>query len=32
MQVLETDGSLITGLHCYVFPELFTYFGFPAAL
>ena len=32
MQVLETDGSLITGLHAYVFPELFTYFGFPAAL
>ncbi len=32
LQVLETDGSLITGLHCYVFPELFTYFGFPAAL
>ncbi len=32
IQVLETDGSLISGLHCYVFPELFTYFGFPAAL
>jgi RNA polymerase sigma-70 factor, ECF subfamily len=32
MQVVETDGSLITGLHCYVFPELFTFFGFPAAL
>jgi RNA polymerase sigma-70 factor, ECF subfamily len=32
MQVLETDGSTITGLHCYVFAELFTYFGFPAAL
>ncbi len=32
IQVLETDGSLITGLHCYVFPDLFTYFGFPAAL
>ena len=32
IQVLETDDSLITGLHCYVFPELFTYFGFPAAL
>jgi RNA polymerase sigma-70 factor, ECF subfamily len=32
MQVLETDGSLITGLHCFVFPELFTYFGFPAAM
>ena len=32
LQVLETDGSLITGLHCYVFPELFTYFGFPATL
>jgi RNA polymerase sigma-70 factor (ECF subfamily) len=32
LQVLETDGSLITGMHCYVFPELFTYFGFPAAL
>jgi RNA polymerase sigma-70 factor, ECF subfamily len=31
MQVLETEGSVITGLHCYVFPELFTYFGFPAA-
>jgi RNA polymerase sigma-70 factor, ECF subfamily len=32
MQVVETDGGLITGLHCYVFPELFTYFGFPSAL
>ena len=32
LQVLETDGSMITGLHCYVFPELFAYFGFPAAL
>jgi len=32
LQVLETDGSLITGMHCYVFPALFTYFGFPAAL
>jgi RNA polymerase sigma-70 factor, ECF subfamily len=32
MQVLETDGGLITGLHCYVFPELFTYFGLPAVL
>ncbi len=32
LQVLETDGNRITGLHCYVFPELFTYFGFPAAL
>ena len=32
LQVLETDGSCITGMHCYVFPELFTYFGFPAAL
>jgi RNA polymerase sigma-70 factor, ECF subfamily len=32
IQVLETDGSLITGLHSYVFPELFPYFGFPAAL
>ena len=32
MQVVETDGSQITGLHCYVFPELFTYFGFPDAL
>ena len=32
LQVLETDGSLITGLHCYVFPALFTYFGFPSAL
>jgi RNA polymerase sigma-70 factor (ECF subfamily) len=32
IQVLETDGSLITGLHCHVFPELFTYFGFPATL
>jgi RNA polymerase sigma-70 factor, ECF subfamily len=32
IQVLETDGGLITGLHCYVFPELFTYFGFPGAL
>jgi hypothetical protein len=30
--VLETDGSLITGLHSYVFPELFAYFGFPPAL
>jgi len=32
MQVIETDGSLITDMHCYVFPELFTYFGFPAGL
>jgi len=32
LQVLETDGSHITGLHCYVFPELFAYFGFAAAL
>jgi RNA polymerase sigma-70 factor (ECF subfamily) len=32
IQVLETDGSLITGLHCFVFPELFTYFGLPDAL
>jgi RNA polymerase sigma-70 factor (ECF subfamily) len=32
LQVLETDGSLITGLHCFVFPELFTNFGFPATL
>jgi RNA polymerase sigma-70 factor (ECF subfamily) len=32
MQVVETDGTLITGLHCYVFPELFTFFGFPPAL
>jgi RNA polymerase sigma-70 factor (ECF subfamily) len=32
MQVLETDGSLITGIHAYVFPELFTFFGFPATL
>jgi RNA polymerase sigma-70 factor, ECF subfamily len=32
LQVLETDGNLISGLHCHVFPELFTYFGFPAAL
>jgi RNA polymerase sigma-70 factor (ECF subfamily) len=32
IQVLETDGSLITGIHAYVFPELFTYFGFPASL
>ena len=32
MQVLESDGSLITGLHCYVFPELFTYFGFRCRL
>jgi len=32
MQVIETDGSLITGMHCYVFPELFTYFGFPSRL
>ena len=32
LQVIETDGSLITGMHCYVFPELFTYFGFPATL
>jgi RNA polymerase sigma-70 factor, ECF subfamily len=32
IQVLETDGSLISGLHAYVFPELFAYFGFPGAL
>jgi RNA polymerase sigma-70 factor (ECF subfamily) len=32
LQVIETDGGSITGMHCYVFPELFTFFGFPAAL
>ena len=32
IQVVETDGSLITGLHAYVFPELFTFFGFPPGL
>jgi RNA polymerase sigma-70 factor, ECF subfamily len=32
MQVLETDGSSITGLHAFVFPELFAFFGFPSAL
>jgi RNA polymerase sigma-70 factor, ECF subfamily len=32
LQVVETDGNLITGLHCYVFADLFTFFGFPAAL
>jgi len=32
LQVLETDGNFITGMHCHVFPELFTYFGFPATL
>ncbi|HUC58917.1 MAG TPA: sigma-70 family RNA polymerase sigma factor [Streptosporangiaceae bacterium] len=31
IQVLETDGRKMTGIHAYVFPELFTYFGFPAA-
>lgn len=31
MQVLETDAGLISGVHAYVFPELFTYSGFPAA-
>ena len=32
LQVLETDGRLISGLHCYVFPELFEHFGFPGAI
>jgi RNA polymerase sigma-70 factor (ECF subfamily) len=32
IQVLETDGGLITGVHAYVFPELFPIFGFPPAL
>lgn len=32
LQVVETEGDFITGLHCYVFPELFTYFGFPLTL
>ncbi|HEX9066546.1 MAG TPA: sigma-70 family RNA polymerase sigma factor [Streptosporangiaceae bacterium] len=32
LQVVETDGRSITGLHCHVVAELFTYFGFPAAL
>jgi RNA polymerase sigma-70 factor, ECF subfamily len=32
IQVVETEGGLITGLHAYVMPELFTFFGFPAAL
>jgi RNA polymerase sigma-70 factor (ECF subfamily) len=32
IQILETDGELITGLHCYLFPELFAFFGFPPAL
>jgi RNA polymerase sigma-70 factor (ECF subfamily) len=30
--VVETDGKLITGLHCHLFPELFAFFGFPPAL
>jgi RNA polymerase sigma-70 factor (ECF subfamily) len=32
LTVLETDGSHVTGLHAFVFPELFTCFGFPATL
>jgi RNA polymerase sigma-70 factor (ECF subfamily) len=32
LQVVETDGNLISGLHCYVLPELFAFFGFPPAL
>ncbi|HEX4060219.1 MAG TPA: sigma-70 family RNA polymerase sigma factor [Streptosporangiaceae bacterium] len=32
IQVVETEGGLITGLHAYVVPELFTFFGFPATL
>jgi RNA polymerase sigma-70 factor, ECF subfamily len=32
IQLLETDGSHITGLHCYVIPELFPYFGLPVVL
>ena len=32
IQVLETEGGLITGLHAYVVPELFAFFGFPPAL
>jgi RNA polymerase sigma-70 factor, ECF subfamily len=32
LQVVETDGNLISGLHCYVLPELFAFFGFPLAL
>ena len=32
IQVVETDGDRISALHCYVIPELFAVFGFPAAL
>jgi RNA polymerase sigma-70 factor, ECF subfamily len=32
LQVVETSGDQITGLHCYVIPELFTLFGMPPAL
>jgi RNA polymerase sigma-70 factor (ECF subfamily) len=32
IQVVETDGDRISGLHCYVIPELFAAFGFPTAL
>jgi len=32
MQVVETEGGLITGLHCFVVPELFPFFGFPTTL
>ncbi|MGD0684629.1 MAG: sigma-70 family RNA polymerase sigma factor [Streptosporangiaceae bacterium] len=31
MQVVETDGGRISGLHCYVIPALFAAFGFPSA-
>jgi RNA polymerase sigma-70 factor (ECF subfamily) len=32
IQVVETDGGRISGLHCYVIPTLFAAFGFPSAL
>ncbi|HET9897842.1 MAG TPA: sigma-70 family RNA polymerase sigma factor [Streptosporangiaceae bacterium] len=33
LQVIETDGPLISSLHCFVLmPELFTAFGLPAKL
>ena len=32
IQVVETDGDRISGLHCYVIPALFAAFGFPSAL
>ncbi|MGO8885167.1 MAG: sigma-70 family RNA polymerase sigma factor [Streptosporangiaceae bacterium] len=32
IQIIDTDGDRISGLHCYVIPELFAHFGFPPSL